>query len=203
MNGRPFDLHRPPAINILRGSATQLAAQISEKVRESGAQAYESGIQTLGEMSFAVPKNVPSFSSPQRELENKYWGASGVTARSAHSNGGVMSGMQDRMGGLFGENKDLPMYKDKPYSYATSKRHRPLWKRRRLHGLGLLLLLVLLWFFGVFKDDTVARQKAKDTWRWLQRPEKGGPGIDWFDRRERVKEAFELSWDAYERYAWG
>jgi len=39
-------------------------------------------------------------------------------------------------------------------------------------------------------------------WGWLAQ-EEGGKKVDWLERRERVVEAMELSWDAYERYAWG
>lgn len=30
-----------------------------------------------------------------------------------------------------------------------------------------------------------------------------GATVDWDERRERVKDAFILSWDGYEQYAWG
>jgi len=156
--------------------------------------------------SFSVPRNVPSFSNPQRELENRVWGSSGVTARSAgqHHNGGLGS-VQDRIGGFFDKSKDLPMYKDKPFSYATSRRRKPLWKRRRLLaliGLFIMSILYLLGFIGN-EDATGATQRAKKGWSWLQGPEKANENIDWLGRRERVVEAFKLSWDAYERYAWG
>src|SRR5271163_4608408 len=116
MNVRdPFSLRRSNALTILRG-ASQAAANITQGVLGTGAQAIESGKQAVEDMSsFSIPKNVPSFTNPQRELENRVWGASGVTARSTHANGGVMSGMQNRMEGFFRENRDLPMYKDKPY----------------------------------------------------------------------------------------
>lgn len=46
MNVRdPFNLHRSPAFNILRGTATQAAANVSQRVREAGVQALESGRQ--------------------------------------------------------------------------------------------------------------------------------------------------------------
>ncbi|KAF4635558.1 hypothetical protein G7Y89_g2538 [Cudoniella acicularis] len=185
MNVRdPFNLHRSPAFNILRGTATRAAANVTQKVVEAGAQALESGRQAVEDMStFSIPKNVPSFTNPQRELENRVWGASGVTARSAasHSNGGVMSGVQDRVGGFFDKNKgDLPMYKDKPY--APSRRNRSVWRRKRTLGIFGTFVIAALYFLG---------------------PEKAGSKIDWLDRRERVKEAFILSWDAYDRYAWG
>jgi hypothetical protein len=206
MNVRdPFNLHRSPAFAILKGTARQAASNVKQRVVEAGAQAYESSKQAVEEMSsFSIPRNVPSFTNPQRELENRVWGSSGVTARSAnaHTNGGVMSGMQDRMGSFFEKNRDLPMYKDKPYSYASSRRQRPIWKQKRVMGIAVSFLMIVLYFLGLFGDDAAATKKAKDTWTWLQRPEASAK-VDWLGRRERVKEAFILSWDAYDRYAWG
>ncbi|CZR50683.1 related to alpha-mannosidase MNS1 [Phialocephala subalpina] len=208
MNVRdPFGLHRSPAFNILRGTATEAAAQVTQRVKEAGVQAYESASQAVEDMSFAIPKNVPSFSDPQRHLEDRAWGSSGVTARSAasHSNG-VMSGMQDRVGNFFDKSRgDLPMYKDKPYSYASSRRRQPWWKQKRsISGLSVFILFVLyyLGFFSNSTDGEEASGKTKNNWSWLKGPEKGGT-VDWLDRREKVKEAFTLSWDAYDRYAWG
>ncbi|KAH7364313.1 glycoside hydrolase family 47 protein [Rhexocercosporidium sp. MPI-PUGE-AT-0058] len=206
MNVRdPFNLHRSPAFNILRGTATQAAANVSQRVREAGVQAYESGRQAVEDMSFSIPKSVPSFSDPQRESENRVWGSSGVTARSAaHSNGGVMSGMQDRVGGFFDKTRgDLPMYKDKPYSYASSRRQRPIWKRKRTLGGTGFFVLAILYFLGYFSSSATEEAKSKDGWNWLQKAEKPGAKVDWLDRREKVTDAFKLSWDAYSRYAWG
>lgn len=207
MNSRdPFNLRRSPAFNILRGTATQAASTVSQRVIEAGAQAYESGKQAVEEMStFSIPKNVPSFTDPQRNLENKAWAASGMTARSSAANtgGGVISGMQDRVGNIFGENRDLPMYKDKPYSYASSRRALPFYKRRRILLGTIAFVFCALYLLGFFGSGDESKAKSKDKWTWLQRPEKGQKKIDWLDRRERVKEAFILSWDAYERYAWG
>lgn len=207
MNSRdPFNLRRSPAFNILRGTAAQAASNVSQRVKEAGAQAYESGKQAVEEMStFSIPKNVPSFTDPQRNLENKAWAASGMTARSsaANTSGGVISDMQDRVGNLFGENRNLPMYKDKPYSYAASRRPQPLYKRWRVVLAAIAFVLFVLYFLGFFGSSDGAKDKSTDKWTWLQRPEKGQKSIDWLDRRERVKEAFTLSWDAYERYAWG
>lgn len=210
MNVRdPFNLHRSPAYNILRGTARQAAANVTQRVREAGAQAIEAGSQafetskqTFEEMSFSVPKNVPSFTDPQRHMENQVWGTSSITARS-HSNGGVLSGMQDRMGNLFEKNNDLPMYKDKPYSYVSSRRRPSLWRRKRTLGVCAVFALFVLYFLGIFGSDGAAKKKDRDKWTWLQRPEKTESNIDWLGRRERVVEAFKLSWDAYDRYAWG
>ncbi|KAM3066857.1 mannosyl-oligosaccharide alpha-1,2-mannosidase [Clarireedia jacksonii] len=207
MNVRdPFNLRRSPAFDILRGTATQAASTVTQRVKEAGAQAYETGKQAVEEMStFSIPKNVPSFTDPQRNLENKAWAAAGMTARSSTAgvNGGMISGMQDRVGNFFGENRDLPMYKDKPYSYASSRRAQPLYKRRRVVLTFLLFVGFVLYLLGFFGSGDDGSGKVKDKWKWLQKPEKGAAAIDWLDRRERVKEAFTLSWDAYERYAWG
>ena len=171
---------------------------------EASTQAYETSKQAVEDMSsFSIPRNVPSFTNPQRELENRVWGSSGMTSRSAaHTNGGVMGGMQDRVGSFFESNSDLPMYKDKPYSYASSRRQRPIWKRKRVIGVAVSFVMIVLYFLGFFGDEAAATKKAKESWSWLQRPESGSKA-DWLGRRERVKEAFILSWDAYDRYAWG
>lgn len=208
MNVRdPFGLHRPPAFNIVRGTAIQTAAQVTQRVKEAGVQAYESGRQAVEEMSFSVPRNIPSFSDPQRELENRVWGSSGVTARTVSHSNGVMGGMQDRVGNFFEKSRgDLPMYKDKPYSYAASRRRQPFWKRKRnMGGLAALFCLIILYYRGVFSSSPDVSEidgKTKNNWRWLKGAEKAGK-VDWMDRREKVKEAFTLSWDSYERYAWG
>jgi mannosyl-oligosaccharide alpha-1,2-mannosidase len=205
MNVRdPFNLRRSNALTILRATATQAAANITQGVFETGAQVIESGKQVVEDMSsFSVPKNVPSFTNPQRELENRVWGASGVTARSAalHQNGGL-SGVQERLGGFFDKNQDLPMYKDKPFSYISSRRRKPFWQRKRLLALVGLFIMFGLYMMGVIGDEN-AKKRAKYSWNWLQRPEESARKIDWLSRRERVVEAFKLSWDAYDRYAWG
>jgi len=69
--------------------------------------------------------------------------------------------------------------------------------------MAVAFLVAVLYFFGFFGSHTENVEKVKEKWTWLQKPEKGGSQVDWLSRRERVKEAFTLSWDAYERYAWG
>lgn len=210
MNNRdPFNRHRSTAFDILRGKAKLAAKEITQAAKEVGAQAivagsqvYETSKSTLEEMSFPVPQNMPSFSDPQRRTEDQIWGSSGVTARSAGATNSL-SGMTDRVGNFFEKKSDLPMYKDKPYSYASSRRRQPIWKKKRALGVGALFVLALLYLLGFFGEHTAANKKAKDGWKYLQRPEKAGAEVDWSGRRERVVDAFTLSWDAYSRYAWG
>jgi hypothetical protein len=213
MNTRdPFNLHRTSAFDIIRGRARLATAEITQKAREIGAQAivagtqaYESSKNTLEDMSFAIPKNVPSFNEPQRQLENQVWGSSGITSRSGsvHTGNGVMSGMSDRVGNFFEKNGDLPMYKDKPYTYASSRRRKPLWRQKRTLGIGTIFVVFALWFLGFFGGDSENNTRSKESWSWVQRQDKEGTKVDWLGRRERVVEAFTLSWDAYSRYAWG
>lgn len=209
----PFNLRRSPALAILFGATAQTAASITRRVLESDATSTlvrTSRQITSGDMAFSIPKNVPSFTDPQREMENRVWGSSGVTARSSAANSqGFGSGMQDKLGGYFERNKEyfekgrqLPLYKDKPYYTMSSRRRRPLWKQKRIFALVGLLVLFVLYLFGFWGGSEAKRtpKKGTDPWSWLQTTEKK---VDWLDRRERVVEAFTLSWDAYERYAWG
>ena len=151
-------------------------------------------------MSFNVPRNVPSFTAPQRELEDRLWPSSGVSSRRGPSSLG------SKVGGLLHpeRNASLPMYKDKPYGYPASQRARPLYRRKRTVGVLFLVVLGLMWFAGGLGGHKGRMQGRVSGWGWLK-DDKGRARskADWMRRRERVVEAFELSWDAYSRYAWG
>ncbi|KAM0806886.1 putative Family 47 glycosyl hydrolase [Seiridium cardinale] len=183
----PFNIHKKgSAISILRTTATRAAIGITEKAVEAGINVIEQGKKTAEDMSsFQLPKNVPSFSNPQRALEDQAWGASAT------------SSLTSRFGA---KSQSLPMYKDKPYSYPPSQRSRAIWRRKRAVGVVFLVISLLYWF-GAFSSnhDTAAQRPA---WSWLKGAE-NEIKVDWSNRRERVVEAFELSWDAYHRYAWG
>ncbi|KAG9248317.1 glycoside hydrolase family 47 protein [Calycina marina] len=208
MNVRdPFNLHRSPAFQILSRHSRQAVANATQRVKEAGVQAIEvgsqaldSGRQTLEDMSsFSMPVNVLPITSPQRESENCVWGSSGMTARSA----GPISGALGGAGNFFENNRDLPMYKDKPYSYASSRRRQPVYKRKRVLGAGTIFLVLILYFLGVFgTSNKEATSKARVSWGWIQKIDRSDV-VDWNGRKERVVDAFTLSWDAYTRYAWG
>lgn len=202
MNVRdPFNLRRhgqSPAIHLLRLTATQAAGSIRERTLEAvevSQQALEKGRQAVEEMAFTIPKNVPSFTNPNRLEEDRLWGSSGVTARSARD-GGVLG----NVGGLLHTDRrsSLPMYKDKPYHYAPSQRSAPIYRRKRVLGLFALFVFFGLWWFGYFQEH-----HERAIIGWMKTDAKAKSKADWMKRRERVVEAFELSWDAYERYAWG
>ena len=210
MNVRdPFGLHRSPALDILRITTQQAARSIRDRALEAGASALDKGRQAVGDMSFAVPKNVPSFSNPQRLAEDRLWASSGVSSRSGrHGTGtaGLLGGVQDRVGGFLDPSRkgSLPMYKDKPYAYPPSQRLRPIYRRKRVLPLLVLAVLGLLWFFGVLDEHKERIRAPLRHWNWIDSKDgQARTKADWLKRRDHVVEAFELSWGAYERHAWG
>ncbi|KEZ44269.1 Glycosyl hydrolase family 47 [Scedosporium apiospermum] len=152
-------------------------------------------------MAFSVPRNVPSFSNPQRKLEDQLWASSGMSSRSTTRGSALLHNVQDRVENLLEGGGRLPMYKDKPYTYAASRRMRPLWRRRRVMAfLGVVLLLAVMYYNGAFSRE---REGRASVWSWKSLTEAPRGRVDWEKRREHVARAFEQSWDAYERYAWG
>ena len=207
----PFDLRQKSPLSLLQSrvpsSIPQSAAVTTTSTTSSTVVAGSSDVPT-DPMAFSVPNRVPSFQDPQRELEDTAWGKPrDVQQRSGFSS----SAVGERIGNYFNE-KELPMYKDKPYSYASSRKRTPFWKRKRTFAGGVILLLSLLYLLGAFSSRPrssgslkegpwVSKKGKKSTWDWLKTGEP--KGVDWTARRERVKEAFILSWDAYSEHAWG
>lgn len=217
-------------LSLLRATATQVATQVSERVTETANEAIERGRQAVEDlnanlreqrereqqargkksdeedMSFTIPKNVPSFNNPQRALEDHLWAASGVTARAPGNRGGAGGGIIGegigKVEGFLNPNRNtLPLYKDKPYAYPLSQRRRPFYRRKGCMAIALFLVVAVAYWFGFFGEEPYERLPSLKASTWLQAEEGGKP--DWLERRQRVVEAFELSWDSYERYAWG
>jgi endoplasmic reticulum Man9GlcNAc2 1,2-alpha-mannosidase len=94
------------------------------------------------------------------------------------------------------------MYKDKPYTYGA-RRPRRMWRQKRVLFGGVVFLLVLIYWTGIFGSES--GMNLEEGKKSVMSMLKGGDGntVDWEARRERVKEAFMLSWDGYEQYAWG
>ena len=180
----PFDIHRK---NRFQATAFRAAQSIRDTAAQVGASALD--------MSFSIPnKTAQLWGSASRPRGQSL----GVCPRGAEA-AGIINGVQGKVAGFF-DQEGLPMYKDKPYAYAPSMRRRPWWRRKRILSsivLGVLTLLYLLGFIGLGHE-----RKTTSAWSWLGLvPEKGS--ANWDERRQHVVEAFELSWDAYERYAWG
>ncbi|EAS31846.3 mannosyl-oligosaccharide 1,2-alpha-mannosidase [Coccidioides immitis RS] len=172
-------------------------------------------------MSFQLPSRVPSFKSPQREIEDDYWRAATSARKTSHNAGGGFE-IADRIGQFMNPNRELPMYKDKPYSAARRgpgglPGHARSRRRKQVVWLGVLVAFaVTVWWLwsGGRAEKIISRGKEMkgmhggELWKWVQGFEKGearrkGKTVDWAERRERVKDAFMVSWDGYERYAWG
>jgi mannosyl-oligosaccharide alpha-1,2-mannosidase len=162
------------------------------------------------DMSFTVPKNVPSFTNPQRQLEDHLWAASSSSSRqrsTGNAASAVLNNVQDFISPR-NPRSGLPMYKDKPYMYPPGRGpgwSRPLYRRKRTCGFLLLVVVGLVWWMGLFAGHRERAVGRLNDWGWLRQEGEGRKGgkVDWLKRRERVVEAMELSWDAYERYAWG
>ena len=150
-------------------------------------------------MSFSVPRNVPDFGNSQRGFENGSWGSSGLPRQ----NGYTRTGIGGKLDGFL-DKRQLPMYKDKPYSYAASRRIKH-WYLQKRFLVGLLLgIFVITYWLGLFSSTTKIKP-TNDTrqrlWNWPARSRT--KYVDWNVRRNEVKEAFILSWDGYEQHAWG
>ncbi|UNI21173.1 Mannosyl-oligosaccharide 1,2-alpha-mannosidase [Purpureocillium takamizusanense] len=181
----PFNIH---GRNALKATVFRAAQDVKDKAAQVGASALD--------MSFSIPNNVPNFAAPHRDLEDRAWAA---VARRGASAGGIISDVQGKVAGYF-EQDELPMYKDKPYGYAPSMRRRRWWRRKRVLSSIALAVVGLLWLTGFFSH--AKERKSTSAWSWIGiNNERGKP--NWDERRQHVVEAFELSWDAYERYAWG
>ena len=134
----------------------------------------------------------------QRGLEESYW-----RTQNGHSETGS-GGFGNKLGGYgFKDKRELPMYKDKPYNYAGSRRNTPSYQRWRIIGGVILGMTALAYWLGMFSSPTITPKRkstSKGSWSWLGGQE---AAVDWDERREKVKDAFILSWDGYEKYAWG
>lgn len=185
----PFNRSRatfktPSAFGILQNVANRTALQAVESSRQA-VEATKRAIQD-SDMSFAIPRNVPNFESAQRKFEDNVWNK------------------------LPGNEKGLPMYKDKPsgkvYGYGAGRGGWGFMRGKRGMALIALVVLGLFYWFGWSSGDAV--QDEKDTGKSLA-SKLGGSAtgkkgkVDWEKRRQAVKDAFLLSWNAYEEHGWG
>lgn len=165
-------------------------------------------------MSFHYPPRNPSL-SPQPPLENNSWRASRSPGPKLGGYGLSQSaGVSNNLTTFFGDGRTLPMYKDKPY-FAPRRTGPKVRQRRVLYGGLCLFFLVSLWYYmsgswGKPEIKTSESQKGEELWAWVQsldkEPAYNGEelkGIDWAARREKVRDAFIVSWDDYAKNGWG
>ncbi|KAI4708561.1 hypothetical protein J4E89_006617 [Alternaria sp. Ai002NY15] len=191
----PFNLRSktafktPSAFAVLQNAANKKASQAVESTKQA-VEATKQAIQD-SDMSFAIPRNVPNFESAQRKFEDNVWNK------------------------LPGNEKGLPMYKDKPsgksYGYGGGARGRKGFLRSK-RGMSLIALVVLglFYWFGWSSGGTSVGtvQDEKDRGKSLLSNIGGSAAgkkskVDWEKRRQAVKDAFLLSWNAYEEHGWG
>lgn len=128
-------------------------------------------------MSFSLPNKVPNFSSAVRDAENQIWQA----AR-----------------GSMGGERELPLYKDKPY--GVDFKHVERNKKRKKYGFFAILALVLVYFIYSFGRSQSTKESSAGMFSgWFAPKDK----VSWKERQRAVKDAFVRSWDGYEKYAWG
>jgi hypothetical protein len=188
----PFNLRNKKslsALSILQNAANKTASHAVESTKQA-VEATKQAIQD-SDMSFAIPRNVPHFESAQRTFEDNVWSK------------------------IPGNEKGLPMYKDKPsgkvYGYGGGARGRRgfIRSKRGMALIGLVILGLVYWFGWSNRATNVhVVQYEKDRGKSLMSNVAGSAAgkktkVDWEKRRQAVKDAFLLSWGAYEEHGWG
>jgi mannosyl-oligosaccharide alpha-1,2-mannosidase len=196
----PFELRRISPLSLLQlrtATSVSESATVTINPIEAPSASSESPDLSADAMSFSVPKQVPTFQAAQRQLEDTVWGNS----RAAQQRIGFINDTVGRKIGSYFNEDELPMYKDKPYSHGSSGRNAPFWRRKRTLAGGVIFFFGLLYALGLFSSKSTRYEGGrKTTWDWIT---KGDSNVDWTTRRERVKEAFIVSWDAYSEHGWG
>lgn len=117
------------------------------------------------------------------------------------------AGLSNKVGGFFeGNDRTLPMYKDKPY--FTPKRTAPRRRWRPLFVLGVCALTFLWYYMSSMPvwQGSGSSDLGAELWKWAQTLDDESPStskVDWNARREKVRDAFVVSWQGYEKDAWG
>jgi mannosyl-oligosaccharide alpha-1,2-mannosidase len=146
-------------------------------------------------MSFHAPHNDPVVHQSQRAYEDTYWRQK--NGSNGHAKGGTPGVITSKINDIFGETRDLPMYKDKPHFPSSRRKGRGL-----LGQKGVLVLigsasLLFLWWMGWLPGSSRQYYDPAEHRHPLFHDE------DWSEQREAVKEVFKTSWEGYEKYAWG
>ncbi|KAG9996770.1 endoplasmic reticulum mannosyl-oligosaccharide 1,2-alpha-mannosidase, partial [Aureobasidium melanogenum] len=125
-------------------------------------------------MSYALPRTGPDSGRSRFQSQDASTASAGVA---------------EKIGGMFGDRRpSLPMYKDKPF--ASSSRRLPWFRRKRILAALLVAFTTAFYWMGMFSASTPRVLKSKKPANWEQ-------------RREQVRDAFKLSWSAYEQHGWG
>jgi len=170
----PFNVRKPPppALGYLQGAASAAAQKASETVQKAAESLQDA------DMSFKLPSNIPNFDNAQRRFEDHVWNK------------------------FAGNEKGLPMYKDKPASHGTRGVAAKWCHGRKRVAVVVVAVLAAFYWLG-WLGSSAASEEGVDGARkeWMGSGKKGR--IDWETRRESVKDAFLLSWKGYEEHGWG
>ncbi|KAJ5894367.1 Mannosyl-oligosaccharide 1-2-alpha-mannosidase [Penicillium taxi] len=150
-------------------------------------------------MSFQAPHSHPSSYSTQPR------GAlAGLGLTSAGSD------LSNRVNNFFENEKSLPMYKDKPFA---PRRTAPRKRWRTLFNILAICALLLLWYYKAslpYISGSISKSKGNDRgvalWNWMQQLKHESASdtvVNWDDCRDKVRDAFIVSWEGYEKDAWG
>ncbi|KAF3039983.1 mannosyl-oligosaccharide alpha-1,2-mannosidase [Didymella keratinophila] len=104
-----------------------------------------------------------------------------------------------------GNEKGLPMYKDKPTGYGYGGgRGKPAFVRSKKGAVtaALVVLGLLYWLFVPGANQTPAARLSTGT-GWFGGSAATKKDTVWETRRQEVRDAFLLSWNAYEEHGWG
>lgn len=211
MNRDPFNVRRSPlpAFQLLRNGADTIqrtASEASQRIVSAIGDTNDTGLRKKNDdepvttveassastMSYALPQNGPTQRHPDQ------WSRGG---QNGHSEGGI----SEKVTNMFNsERRDsLPMYKDKPFGYSGSSR-RSAWRKKRTVGLVLGSLAGLSWYFGILSPLSYfsgeGEGSSPSSWSLFGASKSN---VDWDARAQSVREAFQLSWAGYEKYAWG
>lgn len=210
-NRDPFNLRRKfPASQLFR--STSNSSLNHQETRVPPIDTTSNGASTNTIMS---GYGIPNGAAASHSVEG--WQSSG-RSRFHHSDSNTNPSMSekvgDSIGGMFrdGKKESLPMYKDKPNNfYGPGGRNARQWMRRKRTLGGVLGMFALLsWWFGILSPlswisggsevqkqtqthvpATIVRGRNKGWW--------GQEVVNWDDRAQRVKEAFQISWAGYEK----
>lgn len=146
-------------------------------------------------------KSITSNTETRREMTSANGGSTThryiPSQQSAGSLGGAVSGM------FGGDGKqELPMYKDKPYTYPGGKR-RAWYKQKKVAVTALAAFAGITWWFGIFSPLSIGSGKTITPKSSSGRGWLGSKAMDWDQRAEAVKDTFKLSFADYEKHAWG
>lgn len=95
------------------------------------------------------------------------------------------------------------MYKDKPYAHLKSGRHLPWFRRKRTMGILLASLAGLSWWFGILSPLSYFSSSGDGTTKQGKSWFGGSSTVDWDYRAGKVREAFKMSFEDYEKHGWG